>query len=265
MKRLHTLALCLVLMPMPAYAQATLNNPYSCPLPDGAVIATADPLASGGWTTGGAFDDRRAVGIDAQRNRVMAPHAGLDLVAASGMPVTAMQAGRVAAVATWTHLGRTVVLEHGGATYSVYAYLGGTDVVEGATVASGARIGSAGFSGDADVVRRGNPDAAARVHVALIDGRRAGLAGAGQPLRLLGSAIDAWPAAMDSVATAINPTTRLPARCWRSTDPTSEPPAPDQTGNDEMTDVPSRHEADAGAWQHTARIPTWKGDHDETP
>jgi murein DD-endopeptidase MepM/ murein hydrolase activator NlpD len=149
----------------------------------------------------------------------MARHFGLDLSTTTGKAVTAVKPGRVVAAGKWLHLGNTVVVEHAAREYSVYAYLGTLSVAEGAAVAAGTPLGTAGFSGDAESVHRTNATSAPRLHFALISGRRTGLAGVGQPLRLFSTSADAWLPDMDSVATPVNPVTRLPSRCFRSSKP----------------------------------------------
>lgn len=196
-----------------AGAQKPSRPSYGCALASPTTIATADGLAAGGWTSSGAFDDSRPVGIDAKRNRILVKHGALDVVGASGAAVLAMRGGQVALVASWLHLGNTVIIDHGDGNYSVYAFLGSVSVREGAAIARSAALGTIGFSGDAAELRRGHPAAAPRLHLAVLSAARPGLAAPGQPLRRLGAEVDAWTAQLDAVAKPMNPQVIMPASC----------------------------------------------------
>jgi murein DD-endopeptidase MepM/ murein hydrolase activator NlpD len=186
---------------------------YACPLPGAARVSVAGTLAAGAWTTAGGFDDQRSIGIDAQRNRIVVRHGGIDFDAIAGNSVFAVRGGRVALAAARLHLGNTVVLDHGDGEYSVYAFLGTLGIAEGAAVQRGAALGTIGFSGDAAAVQRERADATPRLHFALLSGKHTGLAGAGQPLRELADGADAWTARFDSLATPMDPSKALPAKC----------------------------------------------------
>jgi murein DD-endopeptidase MepM/ murein hydrolase activator NlpD len=207
----------IMLFAAPGFALGQLagTGRLACPVAEAAGVAEAEPLASGGWTTGGAFAELRPIGIDARKSRRMVRHGGVDLAAPFGSAVTAVRSGRIVLASSGPHLGNTVIIEHPDRTYSVYAFLGALEVAESTTVGAGGKIGTVGFSGDAAAVRRARPNAGARVHFALISGKRSGLAGAGQPLRLLVAAADAWQFDALALATPIDPATRLPARCLK--------------------------------------------------
>lgn len=76
---------------------------------------------------------------------------GLDLAASPGEPVFAAAAGRVAKVAYLRGFGNTLILEHGGGYFTVYARLGRIFASEGQTVQAGqvlAEVGDTGAEGD---------------------------------------------------------------------------------------------------------------------
>ena len=77
-------------------------------------------------------------------------HAGLDLVAASGTPVAAAASGRVV-FAGWIAggWGNLVVVAHTNGVRTMYAHLARVDVRLGQPVATGARVGAVGATGDA--------------------------------------------------------------------------------------------------------------------
>jgi len=77
-------------------------------------------------------------------------HAGVDLGAPLGTPVTAAGCGRV----TWAGWrdggwGKLVVVAHGDGVRSLYAHLDSIDVLVGQVVAAGGRIGGVGDTGRA--------------------------------------------------------------------------------------------------------------------
>jgi murein DD-endopeptidase MepM/ murein hydrolase activator NlpD len=75
------------------------------------------------------------------------PHSGTDLAAPTGTPVGAAAAGRVCLAADLYFSGRTVVLDHGGGVYTLYAHLSRIAVTEGRQVAAGDRVGEVGATG----------------------------------------------------------------------------------------------------------------------
>jgi murein DD-endopeptidase MepM/ murein hydrolase activator NlpD len=77
-------------------------------------------------------------------------HAGVDLVAPTGRPVAAAATGRV----TWAGYraggwGLLVAIAHVGGVRTLYAHLSQVDVRVGQRVATGARVGGVGATGDA--------------------------------------------------------------------------------------------------------------------
>jgi len=76
-----------------------------------------------------------------------APHGGLDLRAAVGTPVSASGSGAVVFAGELYFSGNTVILDHGGGLFTIYAHLSEIGVEEGQTVESGGLIGLSGATG----------------------------------------------------------------------------------------------------------------------
>lgn len=75
------------------------------------------------------------------------PHNGIDFRAGRGTPVAAMARGQVALADDLYYTGKTVILDHGGGLFSLYAHLETLSVASGATIARGAKIGTVGSTG----------------------------------------------------------------------------------------------------------------------
>lgn len=75
------------------------------------------------------------------------PHNGIDFRAAAGTPVKAMARGEVALAEDLYYTGKTVILDHGGGLFSLYAHLETLGVTTGATVGIGKKIGTVGSTG----------------------------------------------------------------------------------------------------------------------
>lgn len=76
-----------------------------------------------------------------------APHPGIDLHAAAGTPVVVSGPGRVALAASLYYSGGTVIVDHGGGLFTVYAHLSKIEARVGATVKAGDRVGLSGATG----------------------------------------------------------------------------------------------------------------------
>ncbi len=74
-------------------------------------------------------------------------HAGLDLAAAEGTPVSAAGDGRVVLAGDLYFSGGTVLLDHGAGLFTQYFHLSRIDVKEGDAVVKGARLGASGHTG----------------------------------------------------------------------------------------------------------------------
>jgi murein DD-endopeptidase MepM/ murein hydrolase activator NlpD len=75
------------------------------------------------------------------------PHPGIDLRAASGTPVVVAGPGRIALAADLYYSGGTVIVDHGGGLFTVYAHLSKIEAKEGATVMPGDPVGLSGATG----------------------------------------------------------------------------------------------------------------------
>lgn len=76
-----------------------------------------------------------------------APHAGLDLKAATGTPVRSSGPGVVALADDLYFAGKTVIVDHGAGLFTIYAHLSRVDVRHGETVAAGRVVGLSGATG----------------------------------------------------------------------------------------------------------------------
>jgi peptidoglycan hydrolase-like protein with peptidoglycan-binding domain len=76
-------------------------------------------------------------------------HAGVDILAWAGTPVTAAAAGRVAWSGWRDGWGLLVVIAHADGVRTFYAHLSEADVLVGQQVAAGAHVGLVGATGDA--------------------------------------------------------------------------------------------------------------------
>lgn len=76
-------------------------------------------------------------------------HAGIDLVAAAGVPVHAAGSGRVVWAGVRTGWGLCVIVAHGGGVRTLYAHLSRAEVALGERVATGSTLGRVGATGEA--------------------------------------------------------------------------------------------------------------------
>jgi murein DD-endopeptidase MepM/ murein hydrolase activator NlpD len=75
------------------------------------------------------------------------PHNGIDFRGAAGTPVKAMARGEVALAGDLYYTGKTVILDHGGGLFSLYAHLETLAVTPGSMVDTGKKIGTVGSTG----------------------------------------------------------------------------------------------------------------------
>ncbi len=75
------------------------------------------------------------------------PHSGADLKAGSGTPVGASNAGKVVFAGDLFFSGNTMILDHGGGLYTIYAHLKDMTAGKGAVVKKGEIIGHVGATG----------------------------------------------------------------------------------------------------------------------
>jgi len=71
---------------------------------------------------------------------------GIDIGAAAGAPVKAVQAGTVAYADAFAGFGRVVIVDHGGRFYTLYGHLASVDVSKGASVKAGDDLGTVGMA-----------------------------------------------------------------------------------------------------------------------
>ncbi|HSB05210.1 MAG TPA: M23 family metallopeptidase [Thermodesulfobacteriota bacterium] len=90
----------------------------------------------------GRFGVRRI--INGQRR---SPHAGIDLEAEEGTPVMASNSGRVALAEELFFSGKSVILDHGWGTYSMYFHLSEILVQKGNGIMRGGLLGRVGSTG----------------------------------------------------------------------------------------------------------------------
>jgi septal ring factor EnvC (AmiA/AmiB activator) len=121
----------------------------------GAGVGPADPsgLASGFGALRGRLPfpvAGRAEIATVQRKTAGGP--GLEMRVRHGTAVRAVYAGRVAFADRYADYGMTVILDHGDGYFTVTGSLGSTSVNVGDEVPTGARIGSAGATGNGGLV-----------------------------------------------------------------------------------------------------------------
>lgn len=71
---------------------------------------------------------------------------GIDIGAAEGAPVKAVQAGTIAYADAFAGFGRVVIVDHGGRFYTLYGHLASVDVSKGASVKAGDDLGTVGMA-----------------------------------------------------------------------------------------------------------------------
>ena len=89
-----------------------------------------------------AFGLRRII-----NGQTKSPHTGVDLRAKEGTPVLASNNGMVVLVDHLFFPGKSVILDHGWGTYSMYFHLSATLVSEGERVSTGSILGRVGSTG----------------------------------------------------------------------------------------------------------------------
>jgi murein DD-endopeptidase MepM/ murein hydrolase activator NlpD len=78
-----------------------------------------------------------------------APHAGVDFSSPAGTPVVAPGGGTVVLAMDLYFTGQTVIIDHGGGLYSLFAHLSSMAVGAGDAVARGDSVGQVGSTGRA--------------------------------------------------------------------------------------------------------------------
>ncbi|MGL5867439.1 MAG: M23 family metallopeptidase, partial [Dermatophilaceae bacterium] len=100
------------------------------------------PLPAGQYTVTSPFGVRVHPTLG-----ILKKHAGVDLAAAGGTPVTAAHAGRVTFAGAQGSYGNIVVVDHGGGVSTAYAHLSAITTRAGTVVPVGTVIGRVGSTG----------------------------------------------------------------------------------------------------------------------
>ena len=116
-----------------------LNAVYRTVTPRSPLGPMREPLAS---DVTGVFGSR-SVFNGQPRN----PHAGVDFRGGVGTPIAAPAAGTVVMAEDLYFTGQTVVIDHGGAMYSILAHMSEIGAIVGQEVAPGDVVGSVGATG----------------------------------------------------------------------------------------------------------------------
>lgn len=120
--------------------QQTVMATFSQPLPPGDLRMKA-PVAG---ARSSSFGLRRVFNGQARN-----PHSGMDIAAATGVPVGAPLPGRAIDTGDYFFNGGTVWLDHGGGLLTMYCHLSAIDVKPGDVVETGERLGAVGATGRA--------------------------------------------------------------------------------------------------------------------
>lgn len=113
------------------YAQYTPTNPFAKPY----TAPLRGPVSS-------LFGLKRVY-----NNEPRDPHSGLDIAAAEGKPVYAVNQGVVAETGDYFFTGNTVIIDHGMGVFSLYAHLSKIEVQVGDSVAQNQQVGLVGMTG----------------------------------------------------------------------------------------------------------------------
>lgn len=117
------------------------------------VMATfSAPAAADALTMAAPVPGRRSSSFGLRRTfngQARAPHAGMDIAAATGTPVQAPLAARVIDTGDYFFNGGTVWLDHGGGLLTLYCHLSETSVRVGDLLRAGDALGAVGATGRA--------------------------------------------------------------------------------------------------------------------
>lgn len=186
--------------------QSVAAQEYACPLKVISEIRKPDDCAK----EGGGFDSARSNG------RVAGKHRSLDLNAKEGDEVRAIHAGKViVADPNWEEkMGGTVILDHGNGEYSVYGHLNEVGVKVGAEVKAATKIGTVGYTGNAQCLKRNG--IVPHLHIMIIRAGKSGLGSQGGPIAELKKWGTMWQTDFGAEITGpVNPNLIIGhLKCW---------------------------------------------------
>lgn len=151
------------------------KNRFACPL------VLVPPLTSAGTVRESDACAREGGRMTSNRGQSK-KHNALDINSAEGATEVAAMPGMVAVSADWDpnnegkNMGQVIIIDHEDGDYTVYGHLQARSVSRGSCVSAGDAIGTVGFTGNGECLRRnGLP---AHLHFAVIRAVKAGLADA---------------------------------------------------------------------------------------
>jgi len=127
----------------PTTPTATLSPPTAPPPPAPAQMVAASGLL---WPASGPVTSGFGYRVDPVTN-IRQLHAGVDIGAPTGAPISAAQAGTVAFTGTVEGYGNYTCIDHGDGFATCYAHQSSILVTEGQVVARGQKIGLVGTTG----------------------------------------------------------------------------------------------------------------------
>jgi murein DD-endopeptidase MepM/ murein hydrolase activator NlpD len=110
-------------------------------------------------------------------------------------------------------MGNTVILDHLAGAYTVYGHLDTISVAEGVTVKTGQKLGTVGYSGNANDLKAASLPP--HLHFALIQAGQTGLADQNRPLRQMRLWADYWQSLGAALTGPVDPVLFMGSQnCW---------------------------------------------------